>query len=118
MIEIISPFFAFPVLMLAFGLYSAKGGPKEISGLVGYRTSMSMKNIDTWKFAHMFIGKILIFVGLALLVISVIAILFAGEAAVRNGAFFLIVHILAFVVSIIVTEMALKKKFDSKGNRK
>ena len=32
--------------------------PKKINGVVGYRTRMSMINMDTWKFAHEYAGKL------------------------------------------------------------
>ena len=41
-----------PVIMTVFGWYFIKQAPKNINYLFGYRTEMSMKNEDTWKFAH------------------------------------------------------------------
>ena len=32
--------------------------PKHINGMLGYRTTRSMKNMDTWKFAHDYCGKL------------------------------------------------------------
>ena len=39
-----------PVTMIACGWMMWKYCPKNINGLVGYRTSRSMRNMDTWKF--------------------------------------------------------------------
>ena len=36
--------------MIACGWMMWKHCPKNIDGLVGYRTSRSMRNMDTWKF--------------------------------------------------------------------
>ena len=36
----------------------SKYPPKEINGIIGYRTTMSRKNMDTWKFAHDYCGKL------------------------------------------------------------
>ena len=41
-----------PFTMIGFGRYFTKKAPKEINSVFGYRTSMSMKNKDTWEFAH------------------------------------------------------------------
>ena len=41
-----------PFTMIGFGFYFQKHPPKEINELFGYRTSLSMKNEDTWKTAH------------------------------------------------------------------
>lgn len=41
-----------PVLMVLCGYLMYKHTPKDINGLVGYRTAMSMKNQETWDFAN------------------------------------------------------------------
>lgn len=46
-----------PISMIGFGKLFMKTTPKEINGLFGYRTSMSMKNKDTWIFAHHYCGN-------------------------------------------------------------
>ena len=46
-----------PFAMIGFGRYFMKKAPKEINSVFGYRTSMSMKNKDTWEFAHKYCGK-------------------------------------------------------------
>ena len=43
-----------PFLMISFGGLFSRSAPKEINSAFGYRTSMSMKNADTWQFAHHF----------------------------------------------------------------
>ena len=47
-----------PFLMIIFGKLFIKNIPKEINGLFGYRTPMSVKNKDTWEFAHYYCGKL------------------------------------------------------------
>ena len=37
-----------PFTMIGFGRYFMKKAPKEINSVFGYRTSMSMKNKDTY----------------------------------------------------------------------
>ena len=44
-----------PAIMLVMGRYFMKSAPKEINYIFGYRTNMSMKNRDTWEFAHKYI---------------------------------------------------------------
>ena len=41
-----------PVIMIVGGYMMYKHTPKSINGIYGYRTKRSMKNMDTWKFAH------------------------------------------------------------------
>ena len=53
-----------PFTMIGFGFYFQKHPPKEINELFGYRTSLSMKNEDTWKTAHVQIWQSLVDLGL------------------------------------------------------
>ena len=41
-----------PRVMIACGAAFRSRVPRRINALVGYRTTMSMKNMDTWRFAH------------------------------------------------------------------
>ena len=52
-----------------------KTSPKEINYIFGYRTDMSMKNKDTWNFAHKYIGNRWFYLGLILAPITVILML-------------------------------------------
>ena len=47
-----------PIVMIIGGRMMWKHCPKHINGIVGYRTTRSMKNMDTWKFAHDYCGKL------------------------------------------------------------
>lgn len=61
-----------PLTMIGFGRSFMKNTPKEINAVFGYRTSISMKNKDTWEFAHRYCGKLWYVCGLILLPITVI----------------------------------------------
>ena len=112
-----------PLTMIGFGSYFVNRAPKEINMIFGYRTSMSMKNKDTWIFAHHYCGKLWRLMGWILLGISIIAMLFViGKEIDTVGIFSLIVIVLQSVIFLIVsifpTEIALKKNFDKNGERK
>ena len=62
-----------PFTMIGFGRYFTKKAPKEINSVFGYRTSMSMKNKDTWEFAHKYCGKVWYVCGMVMLPITVIS---------------------------------------------
>ncbi|MDR1668548.1 MAG: SdpI family protein, partial [Oscillospiraceae bacterium] len=69
-----------PITMIGFGSYFVKsGGPQEINTLFGYRTSMSMKNKDTWAFAHKYCGKLWRLIGWVILFPSVGCMLFVAD---------------------------------------
>ena len=108
--------------MLFFGFSFTKHAPKNINYIYGYRTSMSMKNQDTWQFAHNYCGKLWRNAGLTLLIITValgLVTMKSDIAVIENVTMILVItQILVVVGSIIPVEHALKNTFDSDGNRK
>ncbi len=110
-----------PLSMIACGVWFLKsGGPENINRLVGYRTSMSMKNTDTWKFAHTYCGKLWRNAGLVLLLLSIGSLFFVmGREVDVVGLFggaLCGVQLVVMIVPIGLTERALKKRFDKDGN--
>lgn len=111
-----------PLTMIGFGEHFKKNCPKEINGAFGYRTTMSMKNKDTWNFAHHHCGKVWTSLGWILLIFSVIImLLMIGKSESIVGTFGGVlcgVQIIFLIGSIFPTEKALKKNFDEYGRRK
>lgn len=112
-----------PAVMVGFGAYFMRRAPKKINYVFGYRTARSMKNEDTWKFAHKLIGKIWLVCGTVLLVGGVVFFFVFTSGKDENAAsiaslVILGVQLLVLMCSIIPTEIALKKTFDENGNRK
>ena len=111
-----------PFTMIAFGKYFSKTAPKSINTVFGYRTSMSMKNKDTWIFAHKYCGKIWFISGLIMLPLSVIVMMFVFgglENVVGTvGAVLCGIQFIPILISIILTEKALNKTFDKNGIRR
>lgn len=110
-----------PAIMIIFGIVFFKNAPKEINYLFGYRTELSMKNRDTWEFAHRYCGKLWMWIGSILLPLSILPLLFViGQSKDVIGSVGLIiclVEIVILIVSIFPTEIALHKHFDADGNR-
>jgi len=111
-----------PFTMLGFGWYFLKRPPKEINSIFGYRTSMSMKNRDTWMFAHHYCGKLWYVCGLILLPLSVIPMLLVFGAAEDTveavGGIVCGLQMIFMIGSIIPTEAALRRTFDRNGRRR
>lgn len=105
-----------------FGKYFMKKAPKEINSVFGYRTSMSMKNKDTWEFAHKYCGKVWYVCGMVMLPITVIFMLLVigkSEDCVGSmGGIICGVQLIPLIGSILPTEIALKKNFDKNGIRR
>lgn len=111
-----------PATMIGFGRYFMKKAPKEINAVFGYRTLMSMKNHDTWEFAHKYCGKIWYIGGWILVPVTVIpmAVFFGEETDMISeaGGIILGIQMVLLVGSIFPTERALRKTFDKNGKRK
>ena len=102
-----------PFTMIGFGRYFMKKAPKEINSVFGYRTSMSMKNKDTWEFAHKYCGKVWYVCGMVMLPITVIFMLLVirkNEDCVGSiGGIICAVQLIPLIGSILPTEIALKR---------
>lgn len=113
--------FLIPIIMLFFGLKFAKHGPKKINGIYGYRTSMSMKNKETWEFAHQYCGMLWKKLGLLLFILSAFvsfaALQFDDDGQAIMMLILIVVQTVVLIASIFPVEKALKKNFDKNGNR-
>ncbi len=111
-----------PLIMVGFGTYFFKNVPKKINHIFGYRTTMSMKNRDTWEFAHHYCGRIWRMVGWMLLPVSILAMLVVlGKDVDTVGLFGGIVCVVQagiLILSIFPTERALKQTFEESGRRR
>lgn len=111
-----------PVLMIITGRMMWKHCPKKINGIVGYRTKMSMINMDTWKFAHDYAGKLWWKVGVGLLgPTMLIHIPFHGASDDTMGILciiILVIQLVFLVETIFQTEKALKNNFNEDGTRR
>ncbi len=110
-----------PLVMIYFGRRFEENAPKNINPVYGYRTSMSMKNKETWEFAHKYIGKLWKVCGWILLLASVIAMLPAIGKDINTVSIISLVimgiQVIVMVGTIFPTEIALKRTFDKNGNR-
>ncbi|MDE7363692.1 MAG: SdpI family protein [Ruminococcus sp.] len=111
-----------PLIMIITGGIMWKHYPKDINGLIGYRTKRSRKNMDTWKFAHEYFGKLWLKTGIILLIVSALAhipFIHSSENTISVMSIILCMIQCAVIVSTIFpTENALKKTFDDNGNRR
>lgn len=111
-----------PVILLIGGRMMWKHCPKEINSVIGYRTKRSMKNMDTWKFAHEYCGKLWWRMGLLLLFPSILVQLpfvHSSEEIIGTvGIVICTVQVILLVASIFPTERALKRTFTDEGVRR
>lgn len=93
------------VILSIAGAIMYKFPPKKINYLYGYRTMNSMKSQERWDFSQKFSAKELMKIGLLLLPVSLL-----GLTNISDGIINAIVIISVFL-PIIITEIALRKKF-------
>ena len=96
--------------------------PKEINGIIGYRTTMSSKNKDTWKFAQNYCGKLWLKLGLLLLIPTIIIQIPFSHSSEKAIAYMTLIiegiQLVAMLGSIVFVERVLKKTFDENGVRR
>lgn len=111
-----------PVLLIVAGYSMWKHCPGKINAVIGYRTRRSMKNMDTWKFAHEYCGRLWWKIGWGMLLPSVLVQIPAVHSSVNTvgmvGGIVCTVQTVVLVISIIPTEMALKRTFTEEGERR
>ena len=111
-----------PAIMLGAGKLFSKDVPKDINWIFGYRTSMSMKNEDTWSFAHKVAGAFWWkwgWVALAVTVAAMLLVLGHSEELVSTaGCFLMFAQMIPLIAVIPHTEKTLRNTFDRDGTRK
>lgn len=111
-----------PLLMILFGRVMLKHPPENINGIFGYRTSMSMKNMDTWKFAHKVCGTLWWKTGWIMLLLSIavqLPFFQSGDQVIGIvGGILCAVQCVILILSILPVEKALKENFHRDGTRK
>lgn len=111
-----------PLTMIALGKLFITKSPRNINPVFGYRTTMSMKNKDTWEFAHKYCGRLWFKCGLVLLPLSVIPLIFVFDKGTdiigTVGGIVCIMQLVPLIGAIFPTEAALKKTFDKNGIRR
>lgn len=111
-----------PVITIFAGWFMWKHAPKQINSIIGYRTKRSMKNDDTWKFAHNFCGKLWWIMGWIILGVSIVILIPFIDSIYFTIGIVVIISVLVqcviLVMSIIPTEIALRKTFYDDGTRR
>ena len=111
-----------PLVMIVVGRMTWKHCPKNINSLIGYRTTRSMKNMDTWKFAHEYCGKLWWKLGWLIMILTALMYipLYQGNDNMVGiaGVVLITIQCTVLIISIYPTEKALKEHFTDDGTRK
>lgn len=111
-----------PLVMIVVGRMTWKHCPKNINSLIGYRTTRSMKNMDTWKFAHEYCGKLWWKLGWLIMILTALMYipLYQSNDNIIGiaGVVLMTIQCTVLIISIYPTEKALKEHFTDDGTRK
>lgn len=105
------------VLVLIVGLIFKFYPPKAINGLYGFRTALSMKNLETWNKGNEIAANLFIKGSLVLIFVKLIQIIFIPNLAVFNTIIFLTALVTTLILCAVLTQFKLKKIFNSNGNK-
>lgn len=104
-----------PIAFLICGWIMRKQAPEKINGLVGYRSRRSMKNVETWKFANEYCGRLWWRIGWVMFLFSglvQIPFMHSSEDTIGiMGGILCTVQTVLLIGSVIPTEIALKRRF-------
>lgn len=111
-----------PVVMIVFGYLFSNRPPKKVGSFLGYRTSRSILNEDTWRFAHHYCGKTWFVLGWLTLALTIGTMwINADKGAAWLGDYAQIllgIQILPFLGGILLTEYNLRQAFTKDGRRR
>ena len=104
-------------LMLVISLIFFYFPPKKINLSYGHRTSMSMKNQDTWKEANKRSTHMMLLVSAMTCIFQLIGIVFKvnQEKTILYATAFLLAGL---IIGVLIVEKQLRSIFDKDGNRK
>ena len=109
-----------PVVLFLFGKFFSKDVPMGINAFCGYRTKRSMKNENTWAFANKYWGRLAAKLAVlsAVLTARAMALVYNGDegAVTAVASISAAIQIIMLIVSVILTEKALKAAFDKNGD--
>lgn len=111
-----------PLTMIIAGWMMWKHSPKKINMVVGYRTARSIKNEETWKFAHDYCGKLWWKFGWGFAAVTILIQLpfYQGSENAISILSLVVcaVQLASIFLTIILTEKALKKNFCEDGTHR
>ena len=104
-------------LMLVLSLIFFYFSPKKINLIYGHKTSISMKNQDTWDEANKRSTHMILLVSALTCILQLVGIVFNinQEATLLYATIFIVAGL---IIGVILIEKQLKTIFDKDGNRK
>lgn len=108
-----------PVVFVIFGLILWKATP-PINAFFGYRSKRSQQSALAWSFAQKTAGRLLVTTGAPMIIVSLLAGVFAEKRLDTDGKFWALIIIVALQTAVmgcvnLQVERRLKAAFDENG---
>lgn len=94
--------FIVPAILLIVGLVSKFHPAKNINAVFGYRSGKSRSSQENWDKAQALMAKYMLMIGLAELVITLIAVLVAGNLTEQQYPVFLLVMVAIQTLGLVL----------------
>lgn len=101
-----------PAAVLSMGLMFKLRPPRHINWLYGYRTKRSMASQEAWDAAHRMGGQMWTAIGVALLTLSVLAVLFLSADKVTVTCIVYGASFVGIIIPLVIIQYRLKKAVD------
>ncbi|UNC92828.1 SdpI family protein [Candidatus Contubernalis alkaliaceticus] len=109
---------ASPLVLFIAGIHFTFRPPMERNNIIGFRTKLSSRTDDTWKFANNLAGKFMLVLGGGLIVIMSISYFLYLTDIERLISFAAHGTVLSLLITIIFVQVNLKNNFTKDGLRK
>lgn len=111
-----------PAVLFMISMYFIGGEPKKINSFIGFRTKLSVKNADTWRFANNSCGKLFLKISLIsspfAVILPILANLIGDTAVTVCGIAILLVEASLMLYSVKAVDKRLNENFNPDGSRK
>lgn len=99
-----------PIIMIICGFLMFKC-PMKRNRIIGYRTLITLKNDQIWKYANQLMGKVWLIIGFIFLVISITLLLFNNIKSQTLLSLIMLSQLVMMIIPIVFIEIHLHKKF-------
>ena len=106
-----------PLFLLIFGVKWKIKTPKNRSSIFSYHTELSVKNDDTWAFAHYHISKLWIRIGIITAIGTLVLMIYLKDNYSAMILWILVGQMLFLCATILFVDSLMKAVFDEAGNR-
>jgi len=107
-----------PSVMLFFGRRFYEKPPQKINTLFGYRSKRSMKDFNTWVFAHHYFGRLWYRMGWPVLIGTIVIMLTITKQDTNTvgiiGGALVLLQLIPLLAVVPATERALKRELEKR----